>query len=171
MNVDTSIGVRGDVRMRVRDARSGEVLRNLEIRNRITQGGLGVLVRMLNYPGNDPEQASLYIANLGVGSGTGQPLASNTGLELPLVPPVNLAVVSPNVSVSVPGVGGSYYVTIMATLEAGQGNGNTLTEAGLYTAGGGALNAPILVARQVHPAIDKTSAIVIDYEWRITLSA
>lgn len=171
MNVDTCIGVRGDVYMRVKDARTGEVLRKLEIRNKITQGGLGVLVRMLNYPGNDPEQASLYVASLAVGSGTSVPLAINTGLEIPLVPPVNLPIVSPNVSVAVPGVAGAYYVTFMATLESGQGNGNTLTEAGLYTSGGGAVNAPILLARQVHPAIDKTSAIVIDYEWRITLSA
>ena len=58
-----------------------------------------------------------------------------------------------------------FELALTTTLLAGQGNGLTFCEAGVYLVNGN------MIARQVHPGIAKTSALVLDYDWRLQLLA
>ncbi len=70
----------------------------------------------------------------------------------------------------------------IATLGAADANGATLQEAGLFTRGSAPVPTPSdppgtgpgdvrLFARQIHPQVPKTSAISVEYDWRIGFSA
>lgn len=172
-SLKNDISLRGDVTMRVRNAKTGELLRRIEIRNTITYEALQVIIRLLaqrtvafggdpNSP--DPDPAALKFGSLRVGTGTTPPNRGNTALENE-VHSIELSDTSLILTLSNP-----FEIRVVATLEAEFGNGSTLTEAGLYTAGS-ETESPVLFARQVHAALPKSEALVIDYDWRIALSA
>jgi hypothetical protein len=104
------------------------------------------------------------IATLQVGTGNAPPDRLQTALVAPVAPPVALTIGDANVSGSTT-ADPVYELRILVTLGANDANGNTLQEAALFMANNE------MFSRQTHPAIPKSSAIVVDYDWRISITA
>lgn len=160
MKTHSTLPMRGDLVVRTRDARTGRVLRSYVIRNTITFVGMGVVAQLLSQRLADPAASTLKIASLKVGDGVTPPVRGDTVLVdgTPFTITLSDANKAPNIL-------GPYELRITATLGAGDANGKTLAEAGLFTAGGG------MFARQIHPGIAKTGAIAVDYDWRLSFTA
>lgn len=159
----TSIPARGDVLMRVRDARTGEVIRRIRIRNKIVNLGFEAIVKLLA-----TGDAGSTLTQLRPGTGTSAPSIADTDV----IGPLRTTPSDPGTTFNLPitkvqnaPAGGPYELIVEATLPGGAPtdvfNGKTITEAGLITSGGS------LFSRQVHPGVEKTPAIAIDYEWHI----
>lgn len=170
----SDLPIRGDLTVKVRSIKSGRVLRTFVIRNTVTYLGMGTVVQLLSQrvaPPDDPP-AALKLAELWVGDGAVPPVRGDTALSMGgpgFRDKITLtdATKTPNI------VGPIYELRLLATLPSvTPANGFTLTEAGLYTAGSVVpLVTQKLFARQIHPAIVKTVAISIDYDWRISFTA
>lgn len=171
----STLPLRGDLMVKVRSVKSGRILRTYVVRNTVTYLGMGTVVQLLSQrtaPPDDPP-ASLKLGELWVGDGVVPPVRGDTALSGVIAAKVTLtdATKTPNIA------GPIYELRLLATLPATggvgiDGNGFTLTEAGLYTAG--SISPAVtqkLFARQIHPAIAKTAAIAIDYDWRISFTA
>jgi hypothetical protein len=160
---NNGIPFRGDIRIIARDAITNEIIRNIEIRNTITYVGLTTIVRLWSQR-TIVDPTDLAISALNVGTGTTPPVRGDTALvsEVYSIPLSD----SNKVETTVPP---TFEIKILATLEKGTSispfNNQTISEAGLFTADGQ------LIARQIHPGLPKTTAIVIDYEWRISFTA
>ena len=159
---DTPGLLRGDLRLLVRDAKTREPIRQLLIKNTITYSALDAFVHLLaQLTGHGLILTDFKIATLKVGTSATPPVRTQTNLLIPVF----------SISLSdVPGEdkilsAAPYMLKILTTLEAGDGNGNTLYEAGLFFFNG------VMFARQTHPGIPKSSAIVVDYDWRIEFTA
>jgi len=169
----SDLPMRGDLTVKVRSVKSGRILRTFVIRNTVTYLGMGTVVQLLSQrvaPPDDPP-AALKLAELWVGNGVTPPVRTDTALA-------DLAGFRDKVlltdATKTPNIAGPVYeLRLLATLPSSTpANGFTLTEAGLYTAGQVApLITQKLFARQIHPAIVKTIAIAIDYDWRISFTA
>lgn len=160
MKTSSTQPMRGDLTVRTRDAATGRVLRTFVIRNTVTYIGMGVMVELISQRAIDPTPGQLKIASLRVGEGTTPPVRGDVTLVDGA--PYTLTLTDAN---KTPTTLGPYELRISATLGVGDANGKVLAEAGLFTANGR------LFARQIHPGITKSAAIVIDYDWRISFTA
>lgn len=168
------IPMRGTLCVTVRDASSRAVQTRVEIRNKITFLAADVLARMIaqRTPPDDPLPAVGRIYSMRIGTSNTAASRSDTNLGAFAIGKV---ILDTGKLTGAPGE-----ITFTTTLESGDANGLTLREAGLFTAGDtpsadgpvgtGASNAR-LFARQVHPDVPKTAAIVIDYSWTIAFTA
>lgn len=158
---DLYLPMRGDLRIRVRDAKTDAVLRRIQIKNTITYKALKALVHLLAQVTGDTV-GNFKVTGLHVGTGATPPDRTQTALvtEVAIIALSDVPSEDKFITDS-----GPYELKILATLEASVGNGNTLQEAGLFLVNGD------MMARQVHPGIAKTAAIVIDYDWRIEFTA
>jgi hypothetical protein len=159
VKVSNAVPVRGDITVTVRRADSGEKVRRIEIRNTITYVGLASLVQLWAQRAADPAASTLSMGSLRVGTGTTPPVKGNTALEAQVH---SLALLDANKILQLTD---PVELKIVATLGTGDANGSALTEAGLFTTGG------TMVARQIYPAVNKSAAFVVDYEWRLSFTA
>jgi len=168
------IPMRGDLTIVVRDAKSGKERKRIEIRNKITFLAADVLVELLAQRATDPAASANTIFSMRMGTSNTAASRADTNLGAYIIGK-ELADVD-----KVTGVPGE--LQFSSTLEAVDANGNTLQEAGLFTAGdavtptpsdtpGVAAGDPRMFARQTHPAIIKTVAITVEYSWRIAFTA
>lgn len=155
-----------------RDARTRGVIRTHTIRNKITFLAADVLVELLAQRTTDPVPARQLIHSMRMGTSNTPAARSDTNLGAFVV---GVALGDVNKVTGVPGE-----LQLVATLESGDGNGNTFREAGLFTAGaspstsdapGTTSGTTRMLARQVYPDIPKTVSIVIDYSWTIAFTA
>ena len=155
------IGVRGDIEIKVLDGETRQVLRQIDVRNLIVTNGLLVIGNLLKgyvNPADVPQLTWLFVAD-----GTTPPtpgdtnLASPNTVQCPLVTTVDV-------------VGSKLTVACAAQLETTQGNGLTISEAGLFVESP-SLASSGMIARQVFTGIAKTSAIALQLTWRITFTA
>lgn len=179
--------MRGDLRITVRRADTGEKTWGYEIRNTITYVALANLVVVLaqktfGSPGaiNDPVNSKVLY--LRVGDDVTAPTRSNTNLLSPLpsaISPYTITLIDANKTLTTTN---PFEMKITATIPAGDLNGSTLREAGLFTRGSTTVAPPgeypaasgfypELFARQVHPDIIKNPAFVVDYDWRIAFTS
>jgi len=161
----TSAPLRGDLRITVRDSRTGELLRRFQIRNTITQNALRALVKLLAQKATTAA-SQLRLSELRVGTGTVPPVRTNTslGAQVASVPLLDENLV---LALSDP-----FEVKVIATLEGSSvPDGTVLTEAALYLAGDGEGGAPWMFSRQIHPGIAVNGALSVDYDWRIAFTA
>ncbi len=156
----------------VRDAKTGEVLRRFEIRNKITFLAADVLVELIAQRTTDPAPARDLVYSMRMGSSNTAAARSDTNLGAYVIGKV-LGDVG-----KVTGAPGE--LQFITTLGSGDANGVTLREAGLFTAGpapstsdtpGTTPGSTRMIARQVYPDVPKTVAIVIDYSWIIAFTA
>jgi hypothetical protein len=168
------IPMRGDIDIYVRDARTQEVLRHIGIRNKITFLAANVLVELLAQRASDPDPDTNKVFSMRMGTSNTAASRADTNLGAFAVGK-ELADVN-----KLDGVAGE--LQFVTTLGAGDGNGVTLQEAGLFTQGSAGSPTPSdapgtgpgdvrMVARQVHVAIPKTAAITIEYSWRLAFTA
>jgi len=181
-----TIPLRGDLRIVMRRADTGEIHWRYEIRNTIVYAALKGLVNLVAQKTTLTDPKDYQVAYLRLGTGTTAPVRSNTNLEIPATPqPPDAPSADPYTIVlgdlnKVLTISNPFEMKILATLEAGKLNGLALTEAGLFTRGNNLVAQPPglyagyypeLFARQVHPAIPKSAAFVVDYDWRISFTA
>lgn len=170
----SQIAMRGDLTVVVRDAATGKIKKRIEIRNKITFLAADVLVELIAQRASDPTAAydSMFSMRMGSSNTPASRSDSNLGAFV-----VGKQLADVNKITGVPGE-----LEFTATLGASDGNGSTLQEAGLFTRGsagsptpsdapGTAPGNPRMFARQIHPPIPKTAAIVLDYSWRIAFTA
>lgn len=162
----------GRVGLTIRDARTRQVIRRFEIRNKITFLAADLLVELIAQRTTDPAPTRDLVYSMRMGSSNTAAQRSDTNLGAFVIGKV-LGDVG-----KVTGAPGE--IQFVATLDLGDANGSTLREAGLFTAGAtpGTSDAPgttpgatRMLARQVHPDVVKTSSIVIDYSWTIAFTA
>ena len=182
------VGIRGVLTVRVRDAKTGAELRHFQIRNKITFLMADVLVELVAQRATDPQplaggppfQTPGMIYSMRMGTSNTAPSRADVNLGAYVI---GVQLLDVNKVTGVP-----WEIDFTATLGAGDANGNTLQEAGLFTRGGAATAHPVgvdvvsdtpttfpgdprLVAHQVHPPIPKTIAITVEYSWRIAFTA
>lgn len=168
------IPMRGDLTIRVRNARTKKLIRRIAIRNKITFLAADVLVEMLAQRSTDPNTAydQVWSMRMGLSNTVASRADQNLGAFA-----IGKQLFDVNKVTGVPGE-----LEFTATLESGDSNGVTLQEAGLFTRGNAGSPTPSdppgtspgdvrMFARQIHPAIPKTSAIVLEYSWRIAFTA
>lgn len=167
-----TIPARGDICIKVKDAKTGKLLRRIEVRNTITFLFADVVLELLAQRASDPAASRNTIYTLRVGTGATAPTRTDTNLGNPVF---GMIMDDSNKITGLPGE-----LEFTSTLESGDGNGNTLTEAGLFTKGptagsldspGSTGTSPRLVARQIHAGIPKTAALVLEYSWKISITA
>ncbi len=172
VRVPDGIPMMGTISLWIRDAKTGLVLRRQTIRNKITYLAADVLVELIAQRTTDPVPARGLVYSMRMGSSNTPAARSDTNLGA-FVIGKQLADVN-----KVTGAPGE--ITFTASLAAGDANGNTLREAGLFTAGaapstsdapGTSPGTTRLIARQVYPDVPKTGAIVVDYSWTIAFTA
>jgi len=166
------IPMRGDLTIVVRDAKTGRKIRRISIRNKITFLAADVLVVLLAQRAADPAAVTgmIYSMRMGLSNTPASRSDQNLGTF-----EIGKVLADVNKTIGVPGE-----LEFTAQLEAGDANGVTLQEAGLFTRGtvastsdapGTLAGETLMFSRQIHPAIPKTSAIVLDYSWRIAFTA
>lgn len=166
------IGLQGNLQIKVIDAATQELIRTIQIRNKITYLAADSLIECWAQRAGDAAPLNNKLYTLRVGTSNTAAARSDTNLGLPVF---GVILADGN---KVTGISGD--LQIIATLGVGDANGNTLQEAGLFTkgAGVGSLDAPgitgavpRLLAHQTHPPIVKTVAISLEYSWRISFTA
>lgn len=168
------VGMRGDLTVTVRDARSGAVIWSKEIRNKITFLAADLLVELIAQRTTDPTTSynSIYSMRMGVSNTPASRSDINLGSFV-------IGKVLADVN-KVTGVAGE--LQFIATLGTADANGYTLQEAGLFTRGSAGSPTPSdtpgtapgtvrMFARQIHPPVPKSAAITIEYSWRIAFTA
>lgn len=164
--------MKGTLRVKVRDALTGEVLKTIEIRNKITFLAADILVELIAQRTTDPAPGKDLVYSMRMGSSNTAASRSDTNLGAFVIGKALGDVDKVN--------GAQGEITFIATLASGDANGSTLREAGLFTAGaapstsdtpGTSPGVTRMIARQVYPDVPKTSAIVVDYSWTIAFTA
>jgi hypothetical protein len=161
-----SISVKGEALIIVRRADTEEIIERRRIRNVITTGGLNVFAQALATPfitsGN-----RRYYWYLVLGTGTGTPSSSDTGL----FSPVNISAKSGSITQT--GNQVTYYVRYLPE----EANGYTYTEAGIYDRVGYSDSSPLPYTNGVlinhlliTPALTKDSTKLVDFYIMITFS-
>lgn len=166
------IPMRGTIVMTIRDAKTGRVRSTRTIRNKITYLAADVLVELLAQRTTDPAPARDLVYSLRVGSSNTPATRADTNLGAYVF---GMAMGDVNKVNGAPGE-----ITFVTTLGAGDANGSTLREAGLFTAGATPSTSDVpgttpgvtrMIARQIHPDVPKTGGITVDYSWTIAFTA
>ena len=177
------IPMHGTLVIIARDTKTGLPARNIpriEIRNKITFLAADVLVELWAQRATDP--APLYDQIYSMRMGTSNTAASRADTNLGAYV-VGAQLLDVNKVTGIPGE-----IAFIATLSAGDANGVTLQEAGLFTRGnavtahpqnvdvvsdvpGTTPGTPRMIAHQVHLPIPKSAAITVEYQWRVSFTA
>ena len=173
VEVGTKFGMRGDLMVVRRSARTGDIESVWEKKNTITFAGPEAVIALLapNIALGASVQEQSQIKSMRFGTSNLAPEVSQTALasEASVAgTPVRVELVDANRLI------GSGTVEFIATLNSGTGNGVTYREAGLFTRG--TADDPVVTtgaamfARQVFPEQPKTSAVELEFRWRITIT-
>jgi len=148
----SKFGLRGELTVTVRDARTGEVTFSQTIKNTITYDGMLGVLRLL---GQDGVTLTDYqVASIRVGEGLTPPDREDVGLVAPVF---TMLLNADNRSLSV----ATRELVVSATLGVGDANGHTLTEAAWFYANG------TMGGRQLTVPVPKTNGITATYTWRL----
>lgn len=166
------IPMMGTISTTIRDAKTGKVLSRRTVRNKITYLAADILVELLAQRTTDPVPSRDLVYSLRIGSSNTAATRSDTNLGAFVF---GMAMADVNKVNGAPGE-----ITFTTTLGAGDANGNTLREAGLFTAGASPSTSDVpgttpgvtrMIARQTHPDVPKTGGITVDYSWTIAFTA
>lgn len=155
----------GTLTIRVRDVRTGRVIRIWKKRNTITYDAGDIVRDLLAQRATDFPASQLKLGSMRFGTNATAANRSDTNLlnEITTVRRQLTDLYKVN--------GGSGEISLHATMEGSAGNGYIYREAGLFTNGatwngdvGGSLQ---MFTRQVHPTIEKTSAVALEYDWKL----
>lgn len=167
MQIRDGVKLKGRLGIRVLDANTRRVIREIKTPNQICVGSLEALVRLAAqtsvHGGTSEDYEETRVWAIYAGDGSTPPLSVDASLDSvqfkkacdqPLV--VNYSA-------------GTF--TAQMTIESGEGNGITYTEIGLFTRGDNddpaLTSGALMMARQLHGSIAKTAAIAIEYTWTI----
>lgn len=181
---DASMKFVGTMCVAVRRVDTNEVIRRYEIRNTITYVGLQGMIYMLGSTGFYPDtDGALLFSHIRPGgdltsngpSSPAAPTRNDVDVENPIIDPGPDAYEAGTSASVVTSPGDGYYAEFSATVGTTDCNGYTINEAALCFADDNdevltALGSRVF-ARQIHPNIEKTSLIAIDYTWRVAITA
>lgn len=164
----SKIRMRGVLSIHVRDARTGRILRSIHKKNTITNQAGDVLRALIAQRTTDPAASRYAIGSMRFGTSS----VVATQADTDLLAEVSTIRKELDDTAKTNGVSGE--IVFQATLETTDGNGSTLREVGLFTTGVSwvgdvdpATADVFLFARQVHAAVEKTSALTLEYNWAI----
>lgn len=158
------VRMQGTLTIRVRDVRTGRILRTLQKRNTITFDAGDIVRALLSQRATDPAPAEYRFGSMRFGTDNTAATRGDTDLIGEIVS-VRKELTDGQ---KVDGVTGE--ITLDASLQSGDGNGNTFQEAGVFTHGSGTYDANQggtvkMFSRQVHAPLAKTVGLVFDYNW------
>lgn len=167
--IDT-IKMTGTLVIHVRQGDGGPILRTISKRNTITFDASEVVRQLVAQRATDYDPSNLMLGSMRFGTNNTTPSRYDTNLHAE-DPTLRKQLTDAK---KINGLVGE--LLLQATLSTTEGNGDTLCEAGLFTAGAGAWNDPVggslkIFARQIHGAIAKTSSISLDYNWTLQFTA
>jgi len=160
------LGFKGEFTIRVRDAKTGEVLREIRKSNLVCVGARNAVIKLISQQTLPDDYSFNKIWAIYSGTGTTPPTTLDTALESAAFKKACDQPFTVNLS--------SGWVEVQMTMESGDGNGYAYTEMGLFSRGDN--DDPTLTAgasmyaRQVHGAIEKTSSLSIEYTWRFQVT-
>ncbi len=149
--------LRGDVDIFVRSSSTKKLITQYRIRNTIVYDGLNGIIKLLAQ-NTGTTSTDYQIDSLRVGTGTVGPVRADTAL---IAEVFSMSLLDADRVETL----ATSQLVITKTLEMADGNGNILTEAGLFLGNGD------LFARQIHPAITKTILITVTYQWQISFTS
>jgi len=150
MLVSSQLELGSNVEINIIDVKSSKIIQTIKKKNLVVTSGINLARDLLD------GTTTIAVNYLGVGTGTTAVAAGDTTLESEQF----RGAITKRTSVS-----GAF--TMAYYLSSTQGNGNDLTEAGLFdTSSGGSM-----FSRVTYSAITKTSSIAVMYSWTINMSA
>ena len=156
MKKSEEMKVRGEVRIIIRDRKTGKILSDKTLKNVITDGGIGVFASRIA----NPWTTAYWCLELGIGTGT--PSSSDTDLFSPITDTRKSGTRSK--------VGNNqiqYYVRYLPE----EANGYTYSELGIFENCNADLSGGTLINHLlIEPAIEKTSDILVDFYINIYLT-
>lgn len=171
MELNDSVGLKGFLKIQVVDVKTGEEIQRIEKPNLICVNSRLALTRLLSQ--TTAAWADYYkLWSIYVGDDNTAPATSQTDLQgankfgkvftapITIVPPTDSGILE-----------------LEMTLNSGEHNNQWLKECGLFTRGSAdAVPVPIgsevvMLARQIHGEIYKTSGITVKYTWRYQITA
>lgn len=174
------ISMKGMLTITVRSSITREVVRRITIRNKITFLAADTLVELWAQRATDPPpvQDMIYSMRMGTANTPASRADTNLGAYA-----IGAQLTDVN---KVTGIAGE--IEFIALLGAGDANGITLQEAGLFTRGSAVSPRPVnvettsdvpgtspgnprMVARQIHAPIPKSAAITVEYSWCVAFTA
>lgn len=169
-NLDTAsqVRVKGSVRIRIRDAKFGGIIREYHYPNLVCRGTKSAIAKLVSQQTTPDDYQKTKIWAIYAGSGATAPAITDDTLET-----VEFKKACDQPYAVDPSAG---TVTVQMTMETGEGNGITYTEAGLFSRGSADdPNSPgitdvTMYCRRVHGGIAKTVAISIEYEWTLQIA-
>lgn len=167
---EQKINLRGDLCVIRRDSTTLKILDVWEKKNVITFGATDVLVKLMapNAVYGPTVQQESQIKSMRFGTSNAAPQRTDLDLASEVI------VARQELFDGNRLVGAAGTVEFTATLGAGDGNGFTYREAGLFTRGDNddpaLATGSTIFSRQVYPDQVKTGAVTLDFRWRITFS-
>ncbi len=173
--VQSKLPLRGDLCIVRRDAESEKILSVWEKKNVITYLGYDVIIKLLapNAVFGATVQQESQLKSMRFGTSNVPPQKTDQNLLAEAVvsgSPIRVALADANRIIGATGT-----VEFTATMASGYGNGVTYREACLFTRGTN--DDPLLstggvpFSRQVFPDQAKTSAVVLEFRWRVSITA
>lgn len=159
-----TLQIRGDLTVTVRDSKSGQVVSEQTVRNRIVNTGLLALLRLLAQEDGDPP-ANLKLLRLEVGQGSNPAAAGDVVLQTPFNPHkyISLGDVEKTITEDLK------LVIIGAIQDTDEEiDGESVSEAALWLGPEG--SSAVLFARQAHYPVTKQAGLLLEYRWVIQIS-
>lgn len=153
-----NIRVRGDVQIELTRVGAERPFRRFTIKNTIVLAGLNSPLYLWKQDIGSPSDWQL--TQLIAGSNGTPPTVGDIAL-VAAVPGGDITLSASDRTLST----STGELILHGTLTTGQANGYTLREVGIFMGNGQ------LFARQIHPAIEKTSSITVSYTWRIAVTS
>lgn len=144
----TSLRLQGTLAFEVRSARTGRVLRRAVQRNLVVTAGKNLVRDLLK------GDSTATITHVAVGTGTTAVVVTDTTLQTQVLR-----------EAATEKTAASAQLTVKYYLASGSANGNTLAEAGLFTAASG---GTMYVRAILSSTIVKTSAVTVTFTWTLT---
>jgi len=162
----STVKLQGELRICVRDVVFNRIIRRFRFPNLVCRGAKTALAKLMSQDTVPADYEQNKIWAIYAGTGTTDPLTTDDTLKTPVFKKVCTHPYT--VNSPVPGI-----VTVEMTMETGEGNGSTYTEAGLCSRGtladpnDPAITGVLLYARRVHAGITKVLGMTIEYQWSL----
>jgi hypothetical protein len=167
MQLTDYLSLKGHIRIRVLDAKTGTELYREEKSNLVCVGARQAVTRLISQQTTPDDYDETKLWAIYAGTGNTAPDVNDTDLDTVVFKKACDQPFSVNL--------GTGEVEVQMTIESGEGNGYTYQEAGLFSRGdnddpnAGGISGVLMYARQLHGQIEKTSSISIEYTWRFQI--
>jgi hypothetical protein len=161
-----TLSFKGEFTIRVRDAQTGEILREIKKSNLVCVGARESVLKLISQQTTPDDYVLTKLWAIYSGTGTTPPTTTDTALETVAFKKACDQPFTVNLSAG--------WVEMQMTMESGEGNGNIYTEMGLFSRGNNddptIAAGALMYSRQIHGAVEKSSSMSIEYTWRFQVT-